>query len=431
MRNTPKKRRQKAHIYLIIITAVASAATLLSTFIIYRNSFRAAEESLKLQALGIAASLEPSLRAGRLTENSFKEILTDAPWEGIAFIALYDRSGLILLHSNENLVGRRVDSGDVRTAAGEERPVFGDVTLGTGEEVFVLNYPIRPIRARDAVRVLRIALHPYPAQSTVRQAGLQAASILATLLVLWAVGFFFIRAVKRSDELAAIMAERERLAVIGEVAAVLAHEIRNPLGSIKGFAQYLSEKGTEGKGELGVIIDEARRLEHLTEDLLLYARPSEIRLGEFNLAELADEVVKGLQESERVKQNAIAVDSAVPGAMAIVSDREKLKQILTNVLENAADAVSEGGLIRLRAETAGDKITIIITDNGCGMDKETQAMAFNSFFTTKAKGTGLGLAIVDKLAKILGGRIKFESRPAEGTDVTITLPMTLGKDRHE
>ena len=169
----------------------------------------------------------------------------------------------------------------------------------------------------------------------------------------------------------------------------------------------------------------------MTEDLLLYARPSEVRIEEFNLSELADELVKVLRESDRVKQTAITVSAEIPGDIVIVSDREKLKQILSNALRNAADAVNEGGFIEIRAEHAGDRIVIIISDNGCGMDEKTKSMAFKSFFTTKAKGTGLGLAIVDKLTRVLGGRIELESKPANGTVFRIELPATLNEGRYE
>lgn len=237
-----RQNRKKTHIYLIIILAAASAATLLSTLIIHRNSLMSAEESLKLQAMGIAASLEPSLQTAHVKKNIFKEIVTSASWEGIAFIAFYDRSGLTFLHSNENMIGRSIDARDIKRAAYGKKPVFSRMTLGTGEKVFVLDYPIY---AQSSVKVLRLALHQYPAQKIIRQARLQAINISALVVVLWVVGFFFIKAVRRADELTAMMAERERLAAIGEMAAVLAHEIRNPLGSIKGFAQYLSEKDTE------------------------------------------------------------------------------------------------------------------------------------------------------------------------------------------
>jgi two-component system sensor histidine kinase HydH len=420
-KNERREKPRNTHVYLIIVLVVASLAILISTAIIYRNSLGAAEESLKLQALGIAASLEPSLVDLKGKENIFRDIITEASWEGIAFMALYDRSGMTLLHSNENLVGRKNDSPDIGKSADEEKSVFEHLTLGTGEEVFVLNYPIH---ARDSVRVLRLALHPYPAQDIIRQARLQAISIGIVVIAIWVMGFFFIRAVKRSEALSVMMAERERLAVIGEMAAVLAHEIRNPLGSIKGFAQYLSEQDTGGRAELGVIIDEARRLERLTEDLLHYARPSEVRAEEFNLCDLASEVEKLLHESQG-KMASVTMKKDIPPDMVMVSDREKLKQILFNVLRNSAEAVGEGGLVELSVERSGSEIIIIVRDNGAGMDEETKSRAFTSFFTTKTTGTGLGLAIVDKLTTALEGRISLESEPACGTVFTMIFPAAI------
>jgi hypothetical protein len=105
--NIDHKQPKRTHVYLIIVLISASLATLISTLIIYQNSLRAAEEALKLQALGIAASLEPSLVDVKGKENIFRDIITETSWEGIAFIALYDRNGVTLLHSNENLVGHR------------------------------------------------------------------------------------------------------------------------------------------------------------------------------------------------------------------------------------------------------------------------------------------------------------------------------------
>ena len=361
-------------------------------------------------------------------ENIFRDIITEASWEGIAFMALYDRSGLTLLHSNENLVGRKIDSPDIRKSADEEKPIFDKVMLGTGEEVFVLNYPIH---ALDSVRVLRLALHPYPAQNIIRQARLQTISIGVVVIAIWIMGFFFIRAVKRSEALSAMMAERERLAVIGAMAAVLAHEIRNPLGSIKGFAQYLAEQNEGGKAELGVIVDEACRLERLTDDLLLYARPSEVRVGEFNLSDLAVDVEKLLLETEHMKMASVIMKRNVPHDMVVMSDREKMKQILFNILRNSMEAVGEGGLIELSAELSGVEIIIIVKDNGSGMDEETKSQAFASFFTTKTTGTGLGLAIVDKLTTVLGGRISLESTPSRGTVFKITFPAAISEAKHE
>ncbi len=421
----PDKRAKgprKTYIYIAVVLIAASVAILLSTVIIYRNSLNAADESLRLQALGIAASLEPSLQSIKGKGGIFSDILTGASWEGIAYIALYDKSGLTLLHSNEALVGRSSDVPEIKLAAEQNRPVYGYTTLLTEEKVFVMDYPMH---VKDTLHILRVALHPYPAQDIVRQASLQAVSVSLIVLFLWIVGFFFIRAVKRSDELTAMMAEKEHLAVIGEMSAVLAHEIRNPLGSIKGFAQYLVENSHSGSEELKVIINEARRLERLTEDLLLYARPAGAKPEEFELRELVHETVRAAAASDRINQLAMTLTADVPDGLMIVTDRGMLKQVLSNVIQNSVEATGRDGSIVISASLGGNKIKIAVSDSGEGMSSETKERAFDSFFTTKAKGTGLGLAIVAKLIKNLGGQVQVESAPGRGTVITMTLSAKL------
>ena len=427
MNGKSAKGLRKTYLYIAAVLIAASVGILLSTVIIYNNSLNAADESLRLQALGIAASLEPSLQSIKGKGSIFSDILTGASWEGIAYIALYDKSGLTLLHSNETLAGRTFDSPEIKLAAAQNRPVYGYTTLLTEEKVFVMDYPLR---VRDSFHILRVALHPYPAQDIVRQARLQAVSVSLIVLFLWIVGFFLVRAVKRSDELTAMMAEKEHLAVIGEMSAVLAHEIRNPLGSIKGFAQYLAENGHTGKDELTVIINEARRLERLTEDLLLYARPAGAKIEEFELRELVDETVLAASASERARQFCLNLTEHVPAALIIATDRGMLKQVLTNVIQNAVEASEKNGMIDISASLHGGNITIAVSDNGSGMSSEEKARAFDSFFTTKAKGTGLGLAIVERLLKTLGGGVHIRSAPGMGTVITITLSAKL-ETRHE
>ncbi|MCL4536024.1 MAG: ATP-binding protein [Nitrospirae bacterium] len=245
------------------------------------------------------------------------------------------------------------------------------------------------------------------------------------ITILWVVGYFFIRASRHSDELRMKMAERERLAVIGEMASVLAHEIRNPLGSIKGFAQYLKEQNTDNRTQstdsLDIIVSESKRLEELTEDLLMYARPIEVGLQEFDIGELVNEIVTAINKSEG---NAKRIDMKVfvPSELNIKSDRDKLKQVMMNIIHNSMDAVDSDGIIEIKAENINNKVTMTIKDNGCGMNKETRDNAFKPFFTTKTKGTGLGLAIVDKLTKSIGGEIKMESEPQKGTVFKIVMP---------
>lgn len=425
----PTRTRPNNRLYLVIVLIIATAATLLSTVLTYRNALTAAESSLKLQALGIAVSLEVSLRNAEEDQtanldrgqNIFKDIIMQGGWEGIAFISLHDRTGFVLLHSNENLIGKQVIDSTLKKAADSGDPLYHHLSLGTGEDVFVLDFPLH---IRNAVRVLRLALHTYPAQRITRQARLQIIVSSVVIVVLWIVGFFFIRAAARSEKLERKMVEKEKLVMLGEMASVLAHEIRNPLGSIKGFAQYLREQRAGGASAsedqkcLDIIIEESGRLETLTEDLLLYARPSEIRAGEFNLRDLVEETLKGLPFEEED----IRTEVSIPADILIISDRDKLRQILINILQNAIDAMPSGGRVEIGAGRLLNSVLITIRDNGCGMDPTAKAKAFDPFFTSKTRGTGLGLPIVEKLALCLNARIEIESGPGKGTTFRLTLP---------
>lgn len=415
----------KTRLYLIILLVAATAVTALSTFFHYRSSLQAAERALELQALGIAASLEASLSTISPYEaNVFRELITAGRWEGVAFVALYNTGGTTVLHSNENLIGRKVDADSLRRAAVRGEPSFAHVVLGTGEKVFVVDYPLE---LHGEAMVLRLALHIHPVEAVTRQAMLQIGSIAVLATLLWAMGFFFMRAFARAERLKRLIEERERLALLGEMASVLAHEIRNPLGSIKGFAQYLLEeehRKAEANGllteYLGIIVSESRRLEALTEDLLSYARPVEVRKAPFNVRELVDEVLFGLPPQERAGGTAVRnlVDDIV-----IESDRDKVKQILANIVENALDASSDGGAIEVTAARRSDSVSLTVSDEGCGMDAGTASQVFTPFFTTKTRGTGLGLAIVERLTKALGGTTGLQSEPGKGTRCTVTLPL--------
>lgn len=415
------------YIYLALILIFATVIIASGVWITRKNALKAVEDSLKLQALGIAVSLEASLKDNyelriknselRKQKNIFKEIITEGKWEGIAFIALYDKTGRIILHSNENLIGRRISDNFITDAAKTGNPLHRYVTLGTDERVFILYFPAR---VRNDVMILMIALHTYPVEGIVRQARVHTVGMIAVMAILWVTGALFIRMSKHSDELKSRMAERERLAVIGEMASVLAHEIRNPLGSIKGFAQYLREHNPDGSVEyLDIIISESRRLEVLTEDLLMYAKPIEILPVEFNLLELVRETLRSFDNEVLGKNISISLTG---GDFSVRADREKVKQIILNLIHNAADAVDDGGEIAVKVAMENGKGVIIVKDNGCGMDEADAAKVFQPFFTTKTRGTGLGLAIVDKLIKAMGGNVTVESAPGKGTVFTVEIP---------
>jgi two-component system, NtrC family, sensor histidine kinase HydH len=409
-------------LFFAVFVAISIVTTLLSSFLSYRNANRAAEHFLRSYALGIATNLETMILKYGTRENLFVDIITKEGWQGIAFLALYTRDGLTVLHSNENLINKRIKDQDIRLTAETGRPISGYTTLGTGEEVFVLNFPVH---SRDSTMVLRVALHTYLGRVIVRDERFQLYSVLVVVSFLTIITVLFMILSRKREELEKALIEREKLSLIGEMATILAHEIRNPLGSIKGFAQYLREQGRGEKTQdkvlamqyLDIIISESRRIEALTGDLLSYARQEDVKREHFGLRDIVQEALFSLDIPQRIS---LHVD--IPGDALIFSDKAKMRQILTNLLLNAVDSVEESGTIRISAIKDKEGITIQVMDTGTGIDEEAMDKIFRPFYTTKTKGTGLGLSIVERFVRALGGRIRVESVPGSGSTFSVTMP---------
>lgn len=412
--------------YILIILVVATLLMSIGTYFTYNNALLAVEDSLKLQSLGMAVSLEPTLSKLKPEKNIFRDIVAEGIWEGVAFMALYDETGVTLLHSNENLINKKIDDDFIKKALLIKDAFYDYATLGTGEKVFTMSLPIQ---VNNKTLVLRIGLHTYPFENIARQARFQAVSAIIVILILWIIGFFFIRAVKQTEKLNIAIEEKNRLAMLGEMSSVLAHEIRNPLGSIKGFAQLILEqqKSEKTHGDilehLNIIIAESKRLESLTDELLLYSKIQEYKPEEFELKSLINESLQNIQINDGLQHVDLKV--TVPEKFYLKTDYNKLKQILINIIQNSVESLGETGFVEITAKRRNNLAIISIKDNGCGMEKETISNAFKPFFTTKTRGTGLGLAIVERLIKSLGGQIELNSEPGKGTDFRIIIPVKL------
>ncbi|WP_224248921.1 sensor histidine kinase [Hyalangium gracile] len=227
--------------------------------------------------------------------------------------------------------------------------------------------------------------------------------------------------------------ERDRLAALGEMAAGLAHEIRNPLGAIKGAAQCLDPKRLPGEdGEfLGVIVEEVNRLNGVVTAFLDYARPLKQSFGPTDLNEVVTRTMRLIQNDvPRQIELAVQMDLAVP---RVDADAEQLKQVLINLVQNAVQAIGEvpgritvGTVKQDRfSEFRGNLnefVEVHVSDTGPGIPLDQQQHIFVPFFTTKQKGTGLGLAICQRIVKNHGGSISVHSKPGEGCAFVIRLP---------
>ena len=228
--------------------------------------------------------------------------------------------------------------------------------------------------------------------------------------------------------------ERDRLAALGEMAAGLAHEIRNPLGAIKGAAQCLDPKRLPGEdGEfLGVIVEEVNRLNGVVTAFLDYARPLKQSFGQTDLNEVVTRTMRLIQNDvPRQIELAVQLDLTAP---RVDGDAEQLKQVLINLVQNAVQAIgAQGGRITVstvkpdrfgdfRSGTVNEFVEVHVSDTGPGIPLDQQQHIFVPFFTTKEKGTGLGLAICQRIVKNHGGSIAVHSKPGEGCSFVIRLP---------
>lgn len=216
----------------------------------------------------------------------------------------------------------------------------------------------------------------------------------------------------------------EHLAEIGQLAASLAHEIKNPLAGISGAIQIIRD-GMAGHDPHRPIITEIlgqiRRLDDTVKDLLFYARPSPVRSRRFPLEDVIERVLRVLREEPALRSIRIN-QSTSPGGAWVEADEAQLEQLLINLLINAAHASHDGGIIHVMTGAHDEFARLVVEDSGRGMPPEICARAFEPFFTTKAKGTGLGLAICRRIVDAHGGRIAVQSELGHGTRVTVDLP---------
>ncbi len=234
-----------------------------------------------------------------------------------------------------------------------------------------------------------------------------------------------------SSKLYERMRERDRLAALGEMAAGLAHEIRNPLGAIKGAAQCLDPKSfPEADREfVDVIVDEVNRLNGVVTAFLDYARPLKQSFGPTDVNEVVTRTVRLIQND---LPGHVQLKTELPdGLPRVDGDAEQLKQVLINLMQNAVQAMEgKPGTITIKVQRAErfsefrgvETLEIWVIDDGPGIPADQQVNIFVPFFTTKQKGTGLGLAICQRIVKNHGGAIAVQSRPGEGTAFVIRLP---------
>lgn len=221
---------------------------------------------------------------------------------------------------------------------------------------------------------------------------------------------------------------KERMAALGEMAAGMAHELRNPLAAISGSVQYL--KGDlQLKGEqlelMEIILRESERLDHAIRDFLTFAKPGAFAPSPTDLVKLVEDQLKLLGKSHELTKRHRLVTVFEERSVICEVDANRIKQVFWNLATNALKAMPDGGTLSIAVRRFGEeRIEIRFSDTGVGMDAELQLRYFQPFSSSFSEGTGLGAAIVYRLVEEHGGRIQVDSREGEGTSVSVVLPQS-------
>ncbi len=229
----------------------------------------------------------------------------------------------------------------------------------------------------------------------------------------------------------------EKLAAVGTLAAGVAHEIRNPLSSIRGFARFLYHKlqGKPTEQEYAeIMVKEIDRIDQVVTHLLDLARPMELEIAETDLSALLNHVVKLIQPDTREKNISIEVVEQTGDGKTARLDKNKITQTVLNLVLNAVQAIDPGGRVRIGSRVSSDqsRLKIWVEDNGRGIAKDTSDRVFDPYYTTRATGTGLGLAIVHKIVEAHGGEVLIESpAPNLGMGCRVSIVLPLGPTKSE
>lgn len=217
----------------------------------------------------------------------------------------------------------------------------------------------------------------------------------------------------------------EKLAVIGQLAAGVAHEIRNPLTTLRGFVQLQRTRKESNPEQLEIMLAELDRINFIVSEFLILSKPQDVKFQLYDAGSIVRDVVSLLEPQANL--GGVAIIAAIDGRLPpIKCECNQLKQVLINLVKNAVESMPEGGTVTIRAERApADCIRIRIVDQGCGIEEEHLKRLGEPFFTNKPGGTGLGLMICQQIIAGHKGALRFSSEHGKGTSVDIVLPVAF------
>jgi two-component system, NtrC family, sensor histidine kinase HydH len=388
----------------IVAIVLMGAALLVTAWTSYTSVVDASATLVRGQADFLEQALRGELGPSTPTSADLAEFLADQSPAGLRYVATFDPAGVIQAEAGAALGG------------GPSRRSFGQTVTAIGDRIR-LELRLRDRRGwRMPGRPAGVILEFEPVQArTLRDAAARTFYLgVAAAGMLLVVAAALVRSILRAAARERQLAHERRLASLGEMSAVLAHEIRNPLASLKGNAQLLAEKlapGDKARQKADRVVEEAIRLETLTNNLLAF-----VRTGELARADASPGVL--LREAAAAVDPDIAVDDvAAPASWSL--DAERMRQVLVNLLANAVQA---GGPVHARVAGAAGRLVFEVEDHGPGVPAADAERIFEPFYTKRAQGTGLGLAVAKRVVELHAGTITVGDAPGGGARFRVTIP---------
>lgn len=217
--------------------------------------------------------------------------------------------------------------------------------------------------------------------------------------------------------------ESEKLSLVGELAAGVAHEIRNPLTTLKGFAQMMNENTDpeSNKRYSKIMIDEINRINFIVSEFMVLSKPHIVHFALTDISQSIKNVIT-LLNTQAIINNIEIIPEFVGDEFLIKCEENQIKQVIANLIKNSIEALPRGGKIQIRMEQQDNNLVISVIDNGVGISRENLPLLGTPFYTTKTEGTGLGLMVSKKIIQNHNGKFEIKSVPNIATTVTITLP---------
>lgn len=420
----------------------------------YGRESASAQQTIQEKGSVLIRALESGARVGmgmRMHHAQLQTMLEEMAWQpGVLWFAVTDEQGKIIAHSDVQQVGQPLyDARTMQTLAPGDTERWRRLT--SPEPALEIYRQFRPLDApsghhmrmmmrRNVVETPQVIFIAFDARELDAE---QARGLRNMIVMLCAAGvvmvatvlaqFWFSRYQRSRKLLQEATHRKEKLMALGHLAAGVAHEIRNPLSSIKGLAKYFAERtppGGEAYELAQVMAKEADRLNRVVSELLELVRPAHLKWQPVDLNEVIGHSLQLVSQDASGRDITLQF-TAQPSLCRIQADPDRLNQVLLNLYLNAIQAIGREGIITVAVAECGDgRIKLSVADSGKGMTAEQLQAIFTPYFTTKADGTGLGLAVVQNIVEQHGGTIHVESTPGRGAVFTLYLPVN-GQQKDE